>query len=114
MRPRLMTSTRYFAVTLVTASAMLWAQDQPGGWRRVTDQPPAPPLPEAGSPAQDPAQPVERTPVDAWGNPQQRNDRPPAAMRDDGAPPSYGMPAELSIKPGTFVTVRMSQMLSSD
>jgi len=97
---------------------MLWAQDQSnGGWRRVTDPPPAsvdsaPPPQLAG---QDPAQPVERTPVDAWGNPQQRNDRPPAGMRSEGGPPpGYGLPPEVTIKRGTFVSVRMSQGLSSD
>jgi hypothetical protein len=61
---------------------------------------------------QDPSQPVERTPVDQWGNPQMRNDRPPAAMAPQGPPPA--MPAEVTIKPGTFITVRMSQGLSSD
>jgi hypothetical protein len=72
----------------------------------------APPETDPGPPPaavpQDPAQPVERTPVDAWGNPQQRNDRPPAVMTP------AGLPTELIIKPGTFITVRMSQGLSSD
>ena len=68
-----MTSIRRFAVTLLAGSAILCAQDQPpGGWRRVPDAPPAPPAPEANAPAQypnqDPTQPVERTPVDEWGN----------------------------------------------
>jgi hypothetical protein len=64
---------------------------------------------------QDPTQPVERTPVDAWGNPQQRNDRPPMGMSQrDAVPPQYNLPAQLTIKPGTFITVRMTQGLSSD
>ena len=113
-----MTRFRLITMTFFAGGAMLWAQDQqPGGWRRVTDPPPvqtdantqAPPVA-----AQDPAQPVERTPVDAWGNPQQRNDRPPAAMRGEGAPPPYGLPPELTLKPGTFITVRVDQALSSD
>lgn len=104
---------------------MMWAQQTNGGWRRIGDPPPAPP--ETAAPpqtdvapppqvaGQDPAQPVERTPVDAWGNPQQRNDRPPDGMQQrEGAPPQYNMPAQVTIKPGTFVTVRMSQGLSSD
>lgn len=103
---------------------MLWAQQTNGGWRRVGDPPPMPPetaappqtdqLPPPQAVGQDPAQPVQRTPVDAWGNPQPRNDRPPAAMQRDGAPPQYNMPAELTVKPGTFITIRMSQGLSSD
>jgi hypothetical protein len=70
---------------------------------------------------QDPTQPVAR--ADSYGQPQQpqqpqqaqpplaqppRNDRPPAAL------PHYGLPAALTIKPGTFVTVRMNQEISSD
>jgi hypothetical protein len=113
---------RLITMTLFTGTAMLWAQtQQPGGWRRIGDPPPAPP--EGAAPeqsAQDPSQPVERTPVDEWGNPQQpqqppqmRNDRPPSAMRDSGATP-YGLPPQLTIKPGTFVMVRMVQGLNSD
>src|SRR5437899_2970869 len=120
-----MTRIRLIATALFAGSAMLWAQQTTGGWRRVGDPPPVPP--ETAAPpqsdqvrppqatGQDPAQPVERTPVDAWGNPQQRNDRPSAPMSQrDGAPPQYDLPAQLTIKPGTFITVRMSQGLSSD
>jgi hypothetical protein len=45
--------------------------------------------------------------------PQQRNDRPPAATARM-APPPYGLPPQVTIKPGTFVTVRTGQPLSSD
>jgi hypothetical protein len=38
-----------------------------------------------------------------------RNDRPPA-----GDPPAYGLPSVLTLKPGTYVTVRLNQALSSD
>ena len=112
-----MTRIRLIATTLFAGSAMLWAQQTSGGWRRVGDPPPAPPetaappqVDQAPPPyvAQDPSQPVERTPVDAYGNPQQRNDRPPAVMTNQG------LPTSLTIKPGTFITVRMSQGLSSD
>src|SRR5206468_12399100 len=100
-----MTRFPLITIALFAGSAMLCAQEQqPGGWRRVGDPPPAPPEsaapPQAGW--QDPAQPVERAPVDAYGNPQQRNDRPPSAARGEGAPPPYGLPADLTIKPGTF------------
>ncbi len=119
-----MTRLRLIAVNLFTGTALLLAQDpQSGGWRRFNDPPP-PPAPQApqAQPAapdgldQDPAQPVARS--DSYSQPQQpqqpqpqeqpRYDRPPAAV------PHYGLPAALTIKPGTFVTVRMEQELSSD
>jgi hypothetical protein len=40
----------------------------------------------------------------------QRQTTPRAAMN----PPSYGLPAEMTMKSGTFVTVRLAQSLSSD
>jgi hypothetical protein len=115
-----MTRLRLITINLFAGSALLLAQTpQNGGWRRWNDPPPAP-APQAQPPApdvqdQDPTQPVART--DAYGQPQQqppqqqppfRNDRPPAAV------PHYGLPAALTIKPGTFVTVRVEQALSSD
>jgi hypothetical protein len=118
-----MTRLRLITLNLLTGSALLFAQDpQTGGWRRWNDPPPAP-APQAQPAApdvqdQDPTQPVART--DAYGQPQQtqqpqqaqqpqqRNDRPPAAV------PHYGLPAQVTIKPGTFVTVRVEQELSSD
>src|ERR1035437_8557794 len=124
-----MTRLRLIALNLFTGTALLLAQDpQTGGWRRWTDPPPAP-APQAQPAApdvqdQDPSQPVART--DSYGQPQQpqqqtqpqqqqqqpqqqqRNDRPPAAV------PHYGLPSALTIKPGTFVTVRVEQELSSD
>jgi hypothetical protein len=39
---------------------------------------------------------------------QHQNDRPPSARQ------SYGPPPEVTLRPGTFVTVRINQMLSSD
>jgi hypothetical protein len=116
-----MTRFRLITINLFSGTALLLAQGQPtGGWRRFNDPPPAP-APQA-QPAppdvqdQDPTQPVART--DAYGQPQQpqqpqpqpplRNDRPPAAV------PHYGLPSSLTIKPGTFVTVRVEQPLSSD
>lgn len=112
----LMTCIRLMATTLIAGTVMLWAQDQSsGGWRRASDPPPAP-AEAAQQPqvtGQDPTQPVARPPADGWGNTQQQpNDRPPSAMRQ--SPPPYGVPPELTIKPGTFVTVRMSQGLNSD
>src|SRR5215472_4542293 len=67
--------------------------DQPnGGWRRSTDQPPRP----QGFPSYSEGYPSQgRRPVDDPGQ--------------------YGPPpAHLTIQPGTFVTVRLNQALSSD
>src|SRR5664279_6459060 len=120
-----MTRLRLIALNLFTGTALLLAQDpQTGGWRRWNDPPPAP-APQAQPAApdvqdQDPSQPVAR--ADAYGQPQQpqqqtqqqpqlqqqRNDRPPAAV------PHYGLPSALTIRPGTFLTVRVNQKLSSD
>ena len=117
-----MIRNRLIAIALFTGTALMWAQQPTNpGWRRVGDPPPAPPEtqgppPSADGPysAQDPMQPVERTNVDAWGNPQPRNDRPPAAMPQQGPPSGYNLPNQITIKPGTFITVRISQGLSSD
>ena len=103
------------ALVFLTASGLVLAQDQPpanpqqppagGGWRRVGDAPPQP----------DPTQPVDRS--DAYGQPMQAN--PPVQANPQGAPPpvhrpSYGLPATLTLKPGSYVTIRTDQMLSSD
>src|SRR5664280_1408678 len=118
-----MTRLRLIALNLFTGTALLLAQDpQTGGWRRWNDPPPAPaPQAQPATPDvqdQDPSQPVAR--ADSYGQPQQepqpqqqpqqtqqRYDRPPAAV------PHYGLPAALTMKPGTFVTVRLNQELSS-
>src|ERR1039457_116394 len=128
MRYRPMTRFPFIALNLFAGTALLLAQaPQNNGWRRFNDPPPAPaPAPQAQKAApdvqdQDPSQPVAR--ADSYGQPQQeqeqqqepaqqpqprRNDRPAAAV------PHYGLPAALTIKPGTFVTVRVDQELSSD
>ena len=67
-------------------------------------------------PRYDPRNDVQRNPPpnDQRGDMQrgdmQRNDRPQAAMQ----PPQYGLPPSVTIRPGTFVTVRMESELSSD
>jgi len=77
----------------------------------------------------DPTQPVARS--DSYGQPQagqppvdyQNSDqqapgqRPPAMQRSDRPPagmPQYGLPPSVTIRPGTFITVRMEQEVSSD
>jgi hypothetical protein len=122
-----MTRFPLIAVNLFAGTALLLAQaPQNSGWRRFNDPPPAPaPQAQKAAPGlldQDPSQPVAR--ADSYGQPQQeqqeqqeqpaeqpqprRYDRPPAAV------PHYGLPAALTIKPGTFVTVRVDQEISSD
>src|ERR1035438_9142737 len=126
-RQQTMTRLRLITINLFAGTALLLAQDpQTGGWRRFND-PPAPQAPQAAPVVQDqdPSQPVAR--ADAYGQPQQpqqqtqpqqtqqqpqlqqqRNDRPPAAV------PHYGLPSAVTIRPGTFLTVRVNQKLSSD
>ena len=118
---------RVFGIAVVTGS-MLLAQEAtapppatgevqeepapaPGGWRRATDPPPAPvpgpglssragaPLNEYGAPAGQPPQ----------GPPQGRPDQDPAMQQ-----PPPDLPPTLTLKPGTFVTVRVNDFLSSD
>ncbi len=125
-----MTSLRNLSLTLFSGTALLLAQDpQAGGWRRAGDPPPPAPVERAqpqdpGVLDQDPTQPVARS--DGYGQQdqqaqvqvqpqmqqpqlqQRQAQRPPAAV------PHYGLPNAVAIKPGTFVTVRLNQVLSSD
>ena len=130
-----MTRLRLIPLSLLTSTALLMAQDpQNGGWRRFGDPLPAPaPAPQTQtSPVprtqtaqpnvvldQDPTQPVAR--VDGYGQPEQPQQseqqpqlrtRPPAQV--PAAVPHYGLPNAVLIKPGTYVTVRTAQGLSSD
>jgi hypothetical protein len=84
---------------LFTAAAFALAQPPTGGWRRAgdTQQPPV-------SPPGDP-EPVDRS--DAFGQPA-ANQQPPENR------PRYGLPPELTLRPGTYLTVRLNQTLSSD
>jgi hypothetical protein len=75
---------------------MIFAQ---GGWRRFGDPPPAPAT-ESPDPTQPVASPDSQAPKPAANSPHN--------------PPPYGLPTQLTVKPGTFVTVRINQMLSSN
>jgi hypothetical protein len=117
---------------LMLTSGLALAQDQPpmppqsqppanGGWRRAGD----PPQSQA-----DPTQPVDRS--DAYGQPAQDlppQTMPPQTMPQQTAPPqrmprqsmpqasnraSYGVPPEVTLKPGAFFTVRTNEMLTSN
>jgi hypothetical protein len=108
-------------VLLLAASGVILAQQPPvdpqsappanSGWRRM-DAPAAAPAQDQAAPAdqQDPAQPAAR---DAYGQPQTQQPaaRPPAAQPPR---PAYGLPAEVTLKPSTFVTMRINQPLASN
>ncbi|MDE3167915.1 MAG: hypothetical protein KGN36_19090 [Acidobacteriota bacterium] len=107
-------------MTLLTASAVALAQTQTGGaWRRAED--PAPPAaqqqpaPEAPT-APESAEPTAR--ADEYGQPQTQPQAPPqappAARRPPSPLPRYGLPSQVTVPAGTFVTVRVNQTLSSD
>lgn len=67
------------------------APSQDGGWRRMTGgNPAATQAPTSATPAADPN------------------------FQQGAPPPPVNIPSQLTIKPGTYVTVRINQMLSSD
>lgn len=104
------------------------AQSAPtGGWRRVGDPPPA--TADSNSPVTspnqtDPTEPVDRS--DAYGQPGAatatpvQNPEAPPAPQQQPAPapainrPAYGLPAQLTVKPGTYTTIRVNEMLASN
>jgi len=94
------------ALAVVTAAGLAWAQDQPAApqspatWRHMGDQA------QAQTQAPDP-EPVDRTPAASDPNPQ------PAAAPQRNLP-AYGLPPQLTLKPGTYINVRINQALSSD
>ena len=109
----------------LAASGLIFAQSQPpaGGWRRVGDPPPAPSAapasPDQAAQSQNP-EPVDRS--DAYGQQVPANTAPltepldsqaAPAPRPQSARPAYGLPAELTIRPGTYLTARMGQTLST-
>jgi hypothetical protein len=111
------------ALLLLSAASPLFSQDpapstpQTGGWRKVGDPPAAP----ANAPAADPkdpepiAQEMAPPPMDQRepAAPQARSEQAPPARPAYQAPP-YGLPPQLTVKPGTFITVRTNDQLSSD
>ena len=97
-----MTRIPSLTLALLASTGMLFAQ---AGWRRFGDPAPAPAALQApAAESQDPTQPVDRS------DPQVQ--RPAPNSPND--PPRYGLPPQLTIKPGTFVMVRVDQMLSSN
>jgi hypothetical protein len=122
------------AALLLTSSLAL-AQDQTpvppqtpapvnGGWRHAGD--PAPAAPQANAPATQSSagstEPVDQSqanqvPVDQNGNPygQPAQQQAPSGQAPQASNrPAYGVPAQLTLKPGTFFTVRINTMLASN
>lgn len=116
------------AVSLLAVSSLAFAQDQQqdqapppdapqqqspnGGWRRASDPPPAdanqaPPQANQGN------QPTfsTRPNYSAYPNYSQGQYSGPNQPADQ---PPQPVPPQLTLKPGTFVTVRINQVLSSD
>lgn len=110
-----------------------------GGWRRVGDPPPVPQQSPATAPQTDPTEPVDRS--DAYGQPVQNppqdmpqqtmppQSMPPQTMPPESMPPqtmqrqtpppqvnrpAYGIPTQLTLRPGTFFTVRINEGLASN
>ncbi|MGP8248314.1 MAG: hypothetical protein ACLQVN_27860 [Bryobacteraceae bacterium] len=109
-----------FPLLVFAAASSLLAQTTPpdnsGGWRRAGDAPAAsaPADSQQARPQQDPTEPV--APTDAYGQPAAQApaaapQNPPASAPHRSA---YGLPPELTVKPGTFLTARINQPLSSD
>jgi hypothetical protein len=113
-----MKRTSSFSLILMAISGMAIAQTQPsGGWRRVGDPPPVQDEPAQQVPmAEDPSQPVART--DEYGQTQApvQEQQPRDVRRPQDRPPAqpYGLPPQVTVPAGTFVTIRVNQPLSSD
>ncbi len=85
-----MNKNRYLLLGTLAFSCLAVAQDSNGGWRRLGESNPYPA--SSGAPASAPS------PAPA-----------PAPQ-----PPQPSLPSTLTIKPGTYITVRLNQALSSD
>src|SRR5712692_8218909 len=95
----------YLVLSLVAAASFVYAQDRPtnGGWRRVGDSQQRSQTADTSSP---------NYPADQNSQSQAPDPNRPAAPPQD--PNYYRVPPQLTIRPGTYVTVRVNQPLSSD
>jgi len=121
-----------FPMPMLLLTAGLAVAQTPGGWRHLGDAPPAAtqaqpqsnpepvdPSDQSGQPAGTPAQAPDAdaapaaAPVPAPAPSQAPAPAPQAApQRNDR--PSYGLPRELTLRPGTYISMRINQPLSSD
>ncbi|HZQ53996.1 MAG TPA: hypothetical protein VFB14_17470 [Bryobacteraceae bacterium] len=98
-------TARYTFALFLAASTLAFAQNS-NGWKRVGDSAQAP-TPDQAAPA---------PPPDTNNYPQADGQQP---TNSPAPPPNYqqpsaAIPAQLTIPAGTFLTVRVNQMLSSD
>src|SRR5262245_20788340 len=100
-------SSSRIGFVFLAGCAMLSAQQPPAGWRRADDAPPPPPPIDQPAPADAFGQPLGQQP----GRPPQ--DRGPMPGPDHQVP-LPAPPAQLTLAPGTYITVRMNEALSSD
>jgi len=121
---RILSTTSKFLLSLLLASSVALAQNQPA------DTPPDQAPPDQAPPAEAQPQPQPQTqnpaPPSGWhrfSDPQnqpapQSNLNYPQDQNQGGAPndqaPPPPIPPQLTLKPGTFVTIRVNQFLSSD
>jgi hypothetical protein len=103
-------------VFLAASGLVLAQQNAPtGAWRRATDPAPAaqqtpPPDAQQQPPQQqDPSEPVARS--DDFGPTGQNT---PQTGQQQAKLPAYGLPPQVTVKPGTYVTILTNQALSSD
>lgn len=87
------------SLTLLTGAGVLFAQDPPAtGTPQQSQTPPSSGWRKVGTPPSNDPQ----------------GQQPPASSQPPEDQQNYTIPPQLTIKPGTFVTVRMNQWLSSD
>jgi hypothetical protein len=107
---------RVSILMFMAVSGIAFAQAQStassGGWRRVGDTPSAQP---PATQSEDPTQPVDRG--DSYG--QTVPGDPAAAQAAEQAVPragrpAYGLPPQLTLPGGTYVTVRVNDVLTTD
>jgi hypothetical protein len=106
-----------FSIGMLAVAGFALAQDQtPHAWRSVDNSPPA---------AQDQSAPDQFSqagPPPAFSNSPQAGGQAPYPGPAAGPypnptatpPPDYNIPSQLTIRPGTYVTIRTNQWLSSD
>src|SRR5262245_29644628 len=113
MKPRYRgTLIGLLGITSLLQAPLTFAQENTpadGGWRRLGDSQPTVAQqrePQPPPPQQNPGAPPSNGP--AYSNGPGYNNGP------DNAPPLPPLPDQLTIQPGTFFTIRVNQVLSSD
>src|SRR6478672_7311737 len=98
-------------ILILAAFGLVFAQSQPpsgGGWRRAGDRPPETAKAPGAQIAQgqDP-EPVDRS--DSFGQAVQEPQGPEGPQQPQAAMNrlAYGLPAEVTLRPGTYMTVRI-------